>query len=90
MTQYEAQLATAIVEQKYPHLCEGNDHDPLEKENLATKVLKTSENRKTAKRSWKKLGRHIRGVLKPETLERIILVKIGVPNGDGWRSVEDK
>jgi hypothetical protein len=81
-------LATAIVEHKYPHLCvgndlcEGNDHDPVEKENLVTKVLKTRDNCKTAKRSWKKLGRQIRGVLKPETLKWSRLVKIEVPNGD--------
>jgi hypothetical protein len=53
-TQYEVQLATVIVEHKHPHFFEGNDHDPMEKVNLVTKVLKTRENRKTAKRSWNK------------------------------------
>jgi hypothetical protein len=30
MTQYEVQLATAIVEHRHPYFCEGNDHDPVE------------------------------------------------------------
>jgi hypothetical protein len=43
-----------------------------------------------AKRSWKKLGRHLRGFLKQETLKRSRLVKIEVPDGDGWKKAEDK
>jgi hypothetical protein len=64
-TQFEVELATAIVEHKHPYLCDGNEYDSLEKENLVAKVLKTRENRKTAKLSWKKLGRQIRGIIKP-------------------------
>jgi hypothetical protein len=37
-----------------------------------------------------KLGRQIRGVLKPETLKRSKHVKKKVLDGDGWRKVEDK
>jgi hypothetical protein len=55
-TQYEVQLATVIVEHKHPHCCEENDHDPVEKENLVAKVLKTREKPNKAKRPWKKLG----------------------------------
>jgi hypothetical protein len=68
-TQFEVELATAIVEHKQPYLCDGNEYDPVDKENLVAKVLKTRENRKTSKRSWKKLGRQIRGIIKPETLK---------------------
>jgi hypothetical protein len=56
-TQFEVELATVIVEHKHPYLCDGTDHDPVDTQNLVAKVLKTRENRKTAKRSWKKLGR---------------------------------
>jgi hypothetical protein len=84
------QLATAIVEHKHPHLCDGNEYDPVDKENLVAKVLKTRENRKTAKRSWKKLGRQIRGIIQPETMKRIRLTNIEVPYGDEWKKVEDK
>jgi hypothetical protein len=62
----------------------------VDKDNLVAKVLKTRENRKTAKPSWKKLGRQIRGIIKPETLKRSRLTKIDVPDGDEWRKVEDK
>jgi hypothetical protein len=62
----------------------------VDKENLVAKVLKTRENRKTSKRSWKKLGRQIRGIIKPETLKSRRLTKIEVPDGDEWRKVEDK
>jgi hypothetical protein len=84
------EMETAIVEHKHPHLCEGNEYDLVEKENLVAKVLKSCESRKTAKRSWKKLVRQIRGIIKPETLKRSRLTKIEVPDGDEWRKVEDK
>jgi hypothetical protein len=89
-TQFEVELATAIVEHNNPHLREGTEHDPVDKENLVAKVLKTRESRKTAKRSWKKSGRQIRGILKPEALKRSRLTKIEVPDGDEGRKVEDK
>jgi hypothetical protein len=84
------ELETAIVEHKHPYLCDGNEYDPVDKENLVAKVLKTRENQKTAKRSWKKLGRQIRGIIKPETLKRSRRTKIEVPDGDKWKKVEDK
>jgi hypothetical protein len=89
-TQFEVELATAIVEHNHPYLCDGNGYDPVDKEKLVAKVLKTRENRKTAKRSWKKLGRQIRGIIKPETLKRSRLTKIEVPDGDEWKKVEAK
>jgi hypothetical protein len=89
-TQFGVELETEIVEYKHPHLCECNEYDTVDKENLVEKVLKTRENRKTAKRSWKKLGRQIRGIIKPETLKRSRLTKIEVPGGGEWRKVEDK
>jgi hypothetical protein len=89
-TQFEVELATAIVEHKHPYLCDGNEYDPVDKDNLVAKVLKPRENQKTAKRSWKKLGRQIRGTIKPETLKWSRLTKIELPDGDEWKKVEDK
>jgi hypothetical protein len=66
-TQFKVELATVIVEHNHPYVCDRNEYDPVDKENLVAKVLKTRENRKTAKRSWKKLGRQIRGISKQET-----------------------
>jgi hypothetical protein len=84
------ELVTAIEEHKHPHLCEGNEYDPVDKYNLVAKVLKTREKRKTAKRSWKKLRRQIRGIIRPEILKRSRVTKIELPDGDEWRKVEDK
>jgi reverse gyrase len=89
-TQFEVKLAIAIVEHNHPYLCDRNEYHPVDKENLVAKVLKTRENRKTAKRSWKKLGRQIRGIIKPETLKRSRLTEIEIPEGDEWKKVEDK
>jgi hypothetical protein len=89
-TQFEVELATAIVEHKHPHLCDRNEYDPVDKQNLVAKVLKTRENRKTAKRSWKKLGRQISGIIKPGTMRRSRLTKIEVTDGDEWKKVGDK
>jgi hypothetical protein len=89
-TQFEVELATAIMEHKHPYVCDRDEYDPVDKDNLVAKLLKTRENRKTAKRSWKKLGRQIRGIIKPETLKRSGLTKIEVPDGGEWKKVEDK
>jgi hypothetical protein len=71
-------------------LFDENEYDLVDKENLVAKVFKTRENQKTAKRSWKKLGRKIRGIIKPETLRRSRLTKIEVPDGDERKKVEYK
>jgi hypothetical protein len=84
------ELAAAIVENKHPYVYDGNEYDPLDRDNLVAKVLKTRNNGKTGKRSWKKLGKQIRGIIKPETLKRSRLTKIEVLDGDEWKKVEDK
>jgi hypothetical protein len=55
------------------------DHDEI----LVEKEVKTRENRRTAPRSWRKMGRQIRGYLKPNTLKRSRLMQVKVPNRDG-------
>jgi hypothetical protein len=82
-TQFEVDLATEIVEHKHPYLCDGNEYDPVDKEYLVAKVLKTSENRKTAKRSCKNLGRQIKGIIKPETLKRSRLMNFNTSGKAG-------
>jgi hypothetical protein len=64
-TQFDVELATAIVEHKHPYVCDGNEYDPVYKEDLVAKLLKTRKNRKTAKRSWKRLGMQIKRIIKP-------------------------
>jgi hypothetical protein len=64
----------------------------VEKEILVEKEVKVHENRKTAQRSWKKMGRRIRGHLKPNTLKRSMMMHIEVPsnNETTWTKIKDK
>jgi hypothetical protein len=64
----------------------------VEKEILVERELKTRENRQTAQRSWRKMGRQIRGHLKPNTLKRSKLMHVEVPKVDGtaWTKIENK
>jgi hypothetical protein len=56
------------------------------------KEVKARENRKTAQRSLRKMGHHIRGYTKPNTLKRSRLRHVEVPNNDEttWTKIEDK
>jgi hypothetical protein len=65
----------------------GNEiFDPVEKE------VKIHENRKTAQRSWRKMGRQIRGHMKPNTLKRSKLIHVEVPsnNETTWTKIKHK
>jgi hypothetical protein len=86
------QVAQAIVEKKNPRYKEGEIFDPVEKEILVEKEIKARKNRKTAQRSWIKLGRQVRGHIKPNTLNRSKLMHIEVPsnNEKTWMNIEDK
>jgi hypothetical protein len=55
-------------------------------------VIKTFSNRRTAKLSWQKLGRQIRGHLKPHTLQKIKLTAVEVSGADdgSWSRIDTK
>jgi hypothetical protein len=63
--QYEVEIAEAIVVKRNPRFKDGDIFRPVEKEILVEREAKTRENRRTAQRSWRKMGRQIRGHLKP-------------------------
>jgi hypothetical protein len=90
--QYEVEIAEAIVEKRNPRFKDGEIFDRVEKEILVEREVKTRENRRTAQQSWRKMGRQILGYLKPNTLNRIKLVHVEVPNEDGtaWTKIENK
>jgi hypothetical protein len=69
-TQFEVDLAMAVVEHKSPEFCSGETFMECDKDVLVQKELKSRENRRTDKRSWQKLARQIRGHLKPHTLQK--------------------
>jgi hypothetical protein len=75
-TQFEVDLAMAVVEHKMPEFRSGETFMECDKDVLVQKELKSRENRRTARRSWQKLGRQIRGHLKPHTLQKSKLTGI--------------
>jgi hypothetical protein len=91
-TQFEVDLAMAVVEHKMPELRLGGTFMECDKDVLVQKELKLRENRRTAKRSWQKLGRQIRGHLKPHTLQNSKLTAVEVSgSADGsWSRIDTK
>jgi hypothetical protein len=53
--QYEVEIAYAIVEKRNPRFKEGEVFDPVEKENLVEREVKTREDCRTAQRSRRKM-----------------------------------
>jgi hypothetical protein len=63
-----------------------------DKDVLVQKELKSIENRRTAKRSWQKLGNQIRRHLKPHTLQKSKLTAVEVSGADdrSWSRIDTK
>jgi hypothetical protein len=91
-TQLEVDLAMAVVEHKRPEFRSGGTFMECNKYVLVQKELKSRENRRTAKRSWKNLGRQIRGHLKPHTLQKRKLAAVEVSGADdgSWSRIDTK
>jgi hypothetical protein len=81
-TQFEVDLAMAVVEHKMPEFRSGETFMECDKDILVQKELKSRENRRIAKRSWKNLGRQIRGHLKLHTLQKSKLTAVEVSGSD--------
>jgi hypothetical protein len=91
-TQFEVDLAMAAVEHKSPEFRSGETFMECDKDVLVQKELKSRENRRTAKRFWQKLGRQIRGHLKPHTLQKSKLTGVEIPGADdgSWSRIDTK
>jgi hypothetical protein len=64
-TQYENEVAGERVERRHPHLAEENSAHALEREQLILKEIKRRESKCVTARSFNKMGRQIRGHVKP-------------------------
>jgi hypothetical protein len=64
----------------------------VEKEILVEKEAKVRDNRKTAHRLWRKMGRLIRVHAKPNTIQqsKLIHVEVLINNKMTWTKIEDK
>jgi hypothetical protein len=91
-TQFEVYLAMAVVEHKRPEFRSEETFMECDKDVLFQKELKSRKNRRTAKRSWQKLGRQIRGHLKPHTLQKSKLTAVEVSGADdgSWSRIDTK
>jgi hypothetical protein len=91
-TQFEVDLAMAAVDHKRPEFCSGETFMECDKDVLVQKELKSRENRRTAKRSWQKLGRQIRGHLKTHTLQKSKLTAVEFSGADdgSWSRIDTK
>jgi hypothetical protein len=77
-TQYEMEVATSREEYKYPHL-------------VYTSQLKWRQNKRVTQGSFKKLGRKIRGHIKPISLDKSSLTRLEVPNQEVvWKEIQGK
>jgi hypothetical protein len=90
--QFEVDLTMAVVEHKRPEFRSGEIFMECDKDVIVQKELKSIEKRRTAKVSWQKLGRQIRGHLEPHTLQKSKLAAIEVSgSADGsWSRIDTK
>jgi hypothetical protein len=81
-TSYEIEVVTARVHERFPELFETPTLEQ-EREDILEKELKSRENRRSAQRYFKKLGRERRGRVKPNSIKKSFLMALDVPGEDG-------
>jgi hypothetical protein len=90
---YEAEVATARVEKKFPHLTEDISAYAIEREEKIELEVKSRENRRNTQGYFRKLGRQIRGHVKPNSKKKSSLTRVSVPD-DGpegiWQHIIGK
>jgi hypothetical protein len=85
-TLYELEVAATRVERKHPHLTADNGEHNQERYDLVRKEVKAQENIWSAQRAFNKLGRQIRGHVKPNSAKKPGLMRIKVElRNDVWK-----
>jgi hypothetical protein len=77
---YQVEVATARSERKFPHLTEDNPVYAIEIEEKIEMEIKARENRWNTQGSFRKVGRQIRGYVKPNSTKRSSLTRVTVPD----------
>jgi hypothetical protein len=81
----------AQVERRHPHLAYVNSAHALEHDELILKEIKRRENKCVNARSFKKMGRQIRGHVKPSSLKKTSLTRLEVQDPTGiWKQIQVK
>jgi hypothetical protein len=86
---YELEVATARVEKRFPHLTEDDDSCAIEREDRIQHELKSRENKRTSQKTFRKLGRQIRGQVKPNSAKKSSLSKVTETDGT-WTHIIGK
>jgi hypothetical protein len=90
-TLYELEVAAARVERKHPLLTADNGELSQERDGLIQKEVKAQENRRAAHRTFRKLGRQIRGHVKPNSTKKSGLMRVEVElRRDVWKQLTGK
>jgi hypothetical protein len=77
---YEVEVAKARVERKVTHLTEDNPVYAIEREDEIEMEIKDRENRWNTQSSFQKLGRQIRGHVKPNSTKKSSPNRVTVPD----------
>jgi hypothetical protein len=80
---YELEVATVRVEKRFPHLTEDDDSCAIEREDRIQQKLKSRENKRTSQKTFRKLGKQIRGRVKLNSAKKSSLSKVTIPETDG-------
>jgi hypothetical protein len=79
------------VERGHLDLADGNSVLSLEREEHILKEIKRRENKRVTARSFKKMGRQIRGHVKPSSLKKTSLKRLEVRDATGiWKQIQGK
>jgi hypothetical protein len=76
MEHYKLEVAVARVERKHPLLTADNEELSQERDDLIQKEVKACENRRAAQRTFRKLGRQIRGQVKPNSAKKSGIMRV--------------
>jgi hypothetical protein len=90
-TLYKLEVVAARAERKHPLLTADNKEFSQERDDLIQKEVKARENRRASQRTFRKLGRQIRGHVKPNSTKNSGLMRLEVElRRDVWKQLTGK
>jgi hypothetical protein len=90
-TQYEHEVAATRLERRHPRLADGNSAHALGRKELILKEIKRRENKRVTASSFNKMGRSIRGHVKPSSLKKTSLTVSEVKDATRiWKQIQGK
>jgi hypothetical protein len=88
-TQYKHEVTAARVERRHPYVSDINSSCTLEREELILKEIKRRDNKRVNARSFKKMGRQIRGHVKTSSLKKTSLTRLELQDATWiWKHIQ--